>query len=110
MITKINIGISVCGKICNVQKMQSCRGSHSKIMKNLTDDEFTSIPELFTNISAYQNKFVPQIRLAHKYVILTNIYSKKQFTTFLYKKELRCTQLFTKYLQLRLAMVPYVND
>jgi hypothetical protein len=41
------------------ERLQFRRGWHSKIMKKLTDDEFNSIPEFFTNISAYQNKFVP---------------------------------------------------
>jgi hypothetical protein len=60
------------------ERLQFRRGWHSKIMKHLTDDEFSSIPDFFTNISAYQNKFVPQIRLANTYNhYLTNIYSEK---------------------------------
>jgi hypothetical protein len=64
------------------ERLQFRREWHSKIMKNLTDDEFNSIPEFFIDILAYQNKCVPQIRLAHRYMILTNIYSEKSDYNF----------------------------
>jgi hypothetical protein len=64
------------------ERLQFRQGWHSKIMKNLTDDEFNSIPHFFTNISAYENKFHLQIRLAQRYEILTNIYSKKSDYNF----------------------------
>jgi hypothetical protein len=69
-----------------VKRMQSYKGHHSQTMKELTDEEFDSLPQLFTNITSYGHTCMSPIRLASFYDGLNIEYLSRHDYDFSLKK------------------------
>jgi hypothetical protein len=79
-----------------VKRMQSYKGHYSQIMKKLTDEEFDSLPQLFTNITSYGHTCMSPIRLASFYDGLKIKYLNRHEYKFSLEKDTPLYSAFEK--------------
>jgi hypothetical protein len=76
------------------KRLQFDRGYRSQVLRHLRDDEYMSIPQLFSNLRSYVNMYMPQNRLSKRYIVISNIHVEKCGYNFLLEKE---TPMYTAF-------------